>query len=65
MNIQSFIFSPKWYARFSLHSLFWITRFIYIGFDITYCNYKGSNLWHGFSGSSFPLFLSEPIFTYI
>lgn len=65
MNIQSFIFSPHLTARISRHVLFWITRFAYVGFDIIYCNYKGTSLWHGFEGNTFFLFLSEPIFTYI
>ncbi|PWT70990.1 MAG: hypothetical protein C5B59_19085 [Bacteroidetes bacterium] len=42
-----------------------MARFAYVGFDMMYCHYRGVYLWHGFAGTTFLLFLSEPIFTYI
>jgi hypothetical protein len=64
MTLHDFIFSEKTRSRYYRHFVFWLARYIYIGFS-RHDEYIGSVLWNEFLISNFFALITEMAFTYV
>jgi hypothetical protein len=64
MTLHNFIFSEKTKTCYYRHIVFWLTRYIYIGFS-RHDEYIGSVFWNEFLTSNFFALITEMVFTYV